>query len=225
MCAISGSYSLEKLKELYELNSYRGVVSSSFAIFDEESALVVLQRYTGRIPDEIWTDERMTVKDHGCYFLCHSQAPTSTEVVSTIHPAEYERILVWHNGIIKPTAIADQNEKLGTNYKWDTAILAHILATQKITQLSETLSTLNGSFACVVHAGPYSNEAGSSSLYVMRNEISPLFIDDDLNISSTKFDNSTSLPSGIMYEMDLFARRKFAIGMNFDTAENPYYIA
>jgi hypothetical protein len=214
LCSLSGSYDLQKLRELYKLNAYRGVLSSSLAIFDEDSELVSLCRFRGKIPEEVWDDERMNAQSDNekVYFLCHSQAPTTSEDANkTIHPSEYQGQLLWHNGIIKTKSIDEWNLKLGTAYKWDTAQLNHIIATYGFSALSE----VNGCFACVMHT--------LNRVYLFRNEISPLFIDDKLNISSTKFEGGSALPANTVYELDIRNEELLETTFNFITLENPYH--
>ena len=58
-------------------------------------------------------------------------------------------------------------------------------------------------------------------LQLFRNEISPLFIDKDYNISSTKFDNSSPLKANIIW--NFIPGECIIEDGTFNTAENPYY--
>ena len=64
-------------------------------------------------------------------------------------------------------------EGLQSKEQWDTGLMHDWLINKK------SLDYIDGTFACL----RYKN----GKLYIFRNEISPLFIDDELNISSTKF--------------------------------------
>jgi hypothetical protein len=77
------------------------------------------------------------------------------------------------------------------------------------------LSRVNGTFACVMYNF-------GLNLYTFRNEISPLFIDDDMNISSTKFDNSRPIDPNIVWRMDLKQHKMYPEAY-FETLENPYF--
>ena len=62
---------------------------------------------------------------------------------------------------------------------------------------------------------------GYNSLQLFRNEISPMFIDEDHNISSTKFEGSKPLEPNVIWE---FHPGKTLIGIGyFKTVENPYF--
>jgi hypothetical protein len=60
------------------------------------------------------------------------------------------------------------------------------------------------------------------SLYLFRNEISPMFIDKQMNISSTKFEDSEETCPNVVFRMDLNYNNLINVG-EFKTAENPYY--
>ena len=75
---------------------------------------------------------------------------------------------------------------------------------------------MDGTFSCARYEDRY------SALTLFRNEISPLYYDEDLNISSTKFDNSKETESGVLYLMDL-QKSELEPMKRFETKENPYY--
>jgi hypothetical protein len=137
----------------------------------------------------------------GKFFIAHSQAPTSN--ASNIHPASYGGALLWHNGIIKQKTLEDG--------VWDT----QWMLTQIVDYGWSALSRVDGSFACVMY-----NEG---KLYAFRNEISPLFVDNNLNISSTKFDSSYPITPNFVWEFDMEWKMLRNIA-HFETFENPYYM-
>lgn len=201
MCAIVGSFSKDKLQELYKLNSYRGESSYSFSAFDRtrEPMLQYVYKHKGKMPDD-YINSTYQYNDK-TYFIAHSQAPTTD--TDNIHPAVYGNAMLWHNGIIKQKEI--------TSGTWDTAWLL-----EKIIDYGwSSLSDIDGTFACIMY---YGNE-----LFVFRNEISPLFVDSDLNISSTKFDGSISLNPNVVYKLNL-EHEFYEPVAYFETKENPYYI-
>ena len=57
---------------------------------------------------------------------------------------------------------------------------------------------------------------------VFRNEISPLFIDEDFNISSTKTDGFTSIEPNKMFVFEPLGK-ELSLIKEFNTVENPYY--
>lgn len=212
MCSIVGSYNIQKFKELYDLNAYRGTLTSSFTVIDEDGEIVTLNRFTD--PEKLFKiiDNTLFSGDTGCYFLGHSQAPTTQ--ASGIHPAESKTgdMLLWHNGIIKEKGIRTLNEKLGTSYIWDTELILRILEVYGVSGLSQ----IEGSFACVVYF--------DAKLFVFRNAISPLFYDDNLNISSTKFPNSKPVPPHKLFRINFKTKTLEETGEAFTTKNNPYLI-
>lgn len=201
MCAISGSFDKESIKELYKLNSYRGELSYSVATFsphNNKTDLMILMQDSGKLPETLI--DNLDVKENH-YIVCHSQAPTTDS--DNIHPAVYGNALLWHNGIIKQKSM-----KPGT---WDTAWLLDNI----VNYGWSALSRVDGTFACVMFWG--------ESLYVFRNEISPLFIDKYLNISSTKKEGYESIAPNIVHKMNLEGMYLTSEAY-FSTFENPYYI-
>lgn len=200
MCAITASFSKKKLKELYKLNSYRGELNYSLSTFESIDYLVtwkVLLQDSGKMP-EILIDELNT--NDNMFMVAHSQAPTTD--TGGIHPAAYIGALLWHNGIIKQSTIP-----AGT---WDT----QWLLSRIVDYGWSSLSRVDGTFACIMFM--------FNNLYVFRNEISPLFLDDELNLSSTKFEGSRPLEPNTVFRIDLDTKQIYTEA-TFSTFENPYY--
>lgn len=196
MCAIIGSFDKVKFHRLYTLNEYRGNLSHSVAKFDENDQIIELWKSPGNLNPK--------VVDHGVdglYIVGHSQAPTTDS--SNIHPSGYNGSLLWHNGIVKQNEF-DPNT-------WDTWWLLKGIETVGY----KFLSTVLGSFACVLYGV-------EKKLYIFRNEIAPLFIDDDLNMSSTEFEGSRPIEPGKVFELNLKDRTLKEVAQ-FNTRENPYY--
>ena len=201
MCAITGSLYKEKLKELYTLNAYRGELNYSLATFTPYNGKIEFQTLfqdSGKMPGTLIDGIPC---NKGDFIIAHSQAPTTNS--NNIHPAVYGDALLWHNGIIKQNKLSP-----GT---WDTVWLLE----QIIDYGWSSLSRVDGTFACIMYM--------SGSLYVFRNEISPLFIDDHFNISSTKFQGSVSLTPNQVFKLN-FETKYLDTVAYFATKENPYYI-
>lgn len=201
MCAITGSHNKIKLKELYMLNAYRGELSYSVSTFRPVGNRVQLQiLFTGegKCPQGLVDDLPLS---QGDFIVAHSQAPTTNS--KNIHPAVYGEAMLWHNGIIK-----QKNMSEGT---WDTAWLLENI----IDYGWSTLSRVDGTFACIMYHG--------GKLFAFRNEISPLFYDDHLNFSSTKFEGCKSLEPNKVFELHLPSASLSTVAY-FSTLENPYYI-
>jgi hypothetical protein len=58
---------------------------------------------------------------------------------------------------------------------------------------------------------------------MFRNEISPLFYNEQGDISSTKFENSISLDANKVLTFDPLSDNMFNVVAEFTTKENPYY--
>ena len=208
MCSIFGSFSIDKIRKLAALNSYRGQHSYSYSYYDpEERKITYMRRNLGTLPiDEIDIPE-------GQYCIAHMQAPTtSNKTYEYIHPAGHRDgdsiVYLWHNGIIKEKSIKEMQERLGVNKSWDTYLILYQYYN------INSLNNIDGTFSCVY----YQEDTG---LKLFRNEISPLFIDKDHNISSTKFDQSTPLKPNIIWR---FNPGESIIEIDtFNTVENPYF--
>ena len=207
MCAITGSFNKEKLKELYKLNAYRGEMSYSLATFTpsplggdlvSEMRLGVLMQNDGSMPEELV--DTVPLSENG-YLIAHSQAPTTD--TKNIHPAVYGSTMLWHNGIIKQKTIPEET--------WDTQWLLE----QIVYYGWSSLSRIDGTFACIMY--------NNNEIYVFRNEISPLFYDDELNFSSTKFEGSKSLEPNKVFRVNFNYKQLSPVAF-FETFENPYYI-
>ena len=116
--------------------------------------------------------------------------------------------MLWHNGIIKEKTITKLQDELETKCTWDTMLLL------KYISIHESPDNVDGTFSCMLYDG--------ISLSIFRNEISPMFIDNELNISSTKFENSRRLDPNIMYQLHLHTNTLEEYN-KFETVENPYY--
>ena len=212
MCAITGSFDTEKLRELVVLNSYRGQHSHSISYYNVETKEMIVHKNLGDI------DLACINIPEGHYGVCHTQAPTTdAKDASSIHPATYVSgdcvNALWHNGIIKNNAVKRLQEQLKSDSVWDTQLLLQQVVERHVP------SNIDGTFSCLWYK---SIEYGKGDLVLFRNDISPMFIDDDMNISSTKFKGSQPTRANFMIQMDLVNRRLVDINV-FETVENPYF--
>lgn len=209
MCSIIGSYSKERLKKLSELNAYRGTHSHSLFVFNSENEIVYSHRGFGALV----IDDHPVSASSDYYFVAHQQAPTTdAKDVKAIHPAALDGALLWHNGIIKADDVKRLQELYESDEKWDTKLL--------LRDYIETgnLSAIDGTFACLMYC--------DYQLTVFRNEISPMFYNELSDISSTKFDNSTSVPANkVLTFIPDSIESKFILRKEFATKENPYFFA
>ena len=202
MCAIVGSFSTFKLKDLYRLNAYRGELSYSLSAFDVSGGnakLLRLYQDVGKLQTEL-VDE--LPQDEDIFYIAHSQAPTTSG--TNIHPAAVGEALLWHNGIIK--------QKTLQAGQWDTQWLLE----QIVDYGWSVLSRVDGTFACIMY--------NKGELFIFRNEISPLFVDRYLNISSTKFEGGKPVEPNTVYKICFGEYDHLSEVAKFETKENPYYI-
>ncbi len=204
MCSIIASHSKDKLKELAELNAYRGQHSHSVYVIQDYE---IKYKHRGLGP--------LKLDDHFLpdgYIIAHQQAPTtSNKKESTIHPAQIGKHLLWHNGIIKESYVKVMQKGLESSCTWDTKLLLQELINY------ETPYKVDGTFSCIWYDG--------AEMMVFRNEISPLFYDKYMNISSTKFKDSMSLEPNMIHFLTYDEELNLTLqsGPTFETVENPYY--
>lgn len=207
MCSIIGSFDRQTLIDLCELNAYRGQHSHSISYMDD-TGIYFTQKKFGPIDYE-----KIDPYDND-YCIIHMQAPTTdSKTIDNIHPATDNPYsidsLLWHNGIIKEKEVERLREKYDMKSTWDTYILLHHLIA------GGSLNDIDGTFSCLWY-----NDARELRLF--RNEISPMFIDSNSNISSTKFINSVPTDPNVMFEFNPF-KNKLTPLYSFQTKENPYY--
>jgi len=219
MCSIIGSFEYHMLVQLYELNSYRGTHSHSVSVYDfRNKKMVYVDRGMGELSMSQLNNICRTFP--GQYYIVHSQAPTTDNTsLLTVHPAAFHHSevrstsLLWHNGILKPSTIKKLQEETGLGTTWDTQLILNYMINRG------NLSDIDGTFACLMHH--------MGEMYMFRNEISPLFIDFDMNISSTKFDNndegSFSIKPNHVFKLDLFNKHTI-IESTFSTKNSPYLL-
>lgn len=210
MCSIIGSFSKDKIKELAELNAYRGQHSHSVYVFSKFDSRL-LYSHKGFGPLDI---DKYEIPE-GVYIICHQQAPTTdNKDYDSIHPAQIGKQLLWHNGIIKAHEIERLQEYLESTSTWDTKLLLQYLVNEEY----NALQNIDGTFSCVWYNG--------RSLQIFRNEISPMFYDEHGNISSTKFKDSKSVDPNIVWMMNIDMKEFFKPEYRrseFKTVNNPYY--
>lgn len=204
MCSIIGSFDKDTVVRLCELNAYRGQHSHSISYYNsEDNYFSEIHRSLGPI------DYNNIDIPENAYCVVHMQAPTTdSKSINNIHPAMLGGDILWHNGIIKEKEIKRLQEIYSEANDWDTYILLKHMMSEG------TPEGIDGSFSCLYY--------DSYRMYLFRNEISPMFIDDDFNISSTKFKNSSpTQPNSLLLFEPAFKR--LVPVLNFNTVENPYY--
>lgn len=181
MCGLVGCYEKEKLTELLELNASRG--KGTFA--DSISNFSLMRK-----PEEFIDIYRNPKKEDlekmdGDYFIGHQRAPTSGSI--TIHQPAIVDGYLWHNGVIP----VEED-------KWDTKELATKISGGKLEEVLENIKI--GSFSCVYS---YIDEKFNTYIKLFRNELAPLFIDNEASFSTTKFKGSEELPPYKIFDLDI----------------------
>lgn len=204
MCAIVGSFDINRLYDMIQINAYRGSHSHSLYAFNQDMDIVYNTKGFGSLEMS-----KLPSLPENCYYISHQQAPTTnSKTFESIHPATYDQKLLWHNGIIKDSDVKRLQKELNTDLTWDTKLL--LMYYNK----TYNLDNINGSFACVLY---------DTELFVFRNQISPLFINNKNDISSTKIDDFTSIKSNIVFKFNPFSENALTYSKKFDTFENPYF--
>ena len=210
MCAIVGSFSSSKLLELVEINSYRGQHSYSFSIMNRSTGILSI------IEKGIGPFNKSIVNIPGnCYGIAHIQAPTTESTdIESVHPcivlgsSGNVKHALWHNGILKHNTI--EQLKDNTDITWDTKLML----LEVIDNGWDALNIMDGTFSCIYYK--------EKQLFHFRNNISPMFIDDDMNISSTKFKGSSETKPEAILKFDLRYNELIEIS-KFKTVNNPYF--
>lgn len=198
MCSIVGSFNFKKAKELCEANYYRGSLNHSISYIDIESNIIEVNRFKGPLD----LDNILSYPNK--YIIVHQQAPTQNS--NFIHPAEFYSQYLWHNGLLKFDCVKKFKEKYKIDNIWDTYYILREMQSLNFTEL-------DGSYACLYF---------KDNLYMFRNNLSPLYIDNDLNVSSTRFKDSISLKSESLFHIDLQNKHLIEV-LQFKTIETPYY--
>jgi len=188
MCSIISTTSDTKALELLELNQHRGNFSYSMTTLQSNLPTSQVKGF-GEFPKEILKDnERMII---------HVQAPTGGLIKDhkRIHPVQNindPRNFLYHNGLLTPKGIKFlQNQpNIKHNETFDTKLLFDAIRLYGW----EILSKIEGLFSCVY--------GRSGEIYMFRSKHGKLFIDNDMNISSERFNNSKCINSDTIYKID-----------------------
>ena len=201
MCAIIGSFDRDVVRELIKTNQHRGRVAYSLSLFNVESGDVHTVHGKGEFDLKLL--ENIEVGKE--YILCHLQSPTG--VVDThenrVHPSMIDRkSYLWHNGILMPFTMNMIQEKLAFKSNFDTHLLHHWLNDKY------NLDDIDGSFACV--------HIENGIMKVFRSRHAKLYIDNDMTISSERFDGSMCIKYDCIYRTD-FGNKRLIVDDYFKT--------
>lgn len=201
MCGLFAAKTKRELVELAKSNIHRGSRTHSVSTFND--GRLTVQKYKGSF-------DATNVPETADFFIVHVQAPTGTSAKAhpaVVGPINGECTYVWHNGILKDVYMQNQSFK-----EWDTQHIAEHL------RFERDLNELDGSFACFSYDGKH------SQLSVFRNEISPMFMNEDTNAFSSTKTILTPYPidPNKVFNIDL-KTFKMTVSQEFKTLNNPYF--
>lgn len=208
MCGIVGSFKKEVLLELFEKNKSRG--NKAWSLTSLTSPEVTPQGIVKKIGEfkPSYLDNAFI---EGNYHILHIQSPTKvTDLTSDkIHPAEYDGNFLWHNGMLLARALKWLQTKYKSKTDWDTALLLKAISPR----IFPALDSLEGSFGCLyLSAGEF---------YIFRNHIIPLYVSDDLDISSTPHEGFKLIEPNTIFKVD-FLKKTYYIYDRINNKHNPY---
>lgn len=186
MCSIIAGYSKEQLEELVDSNQFRG--NFSFSYYEIE---------TDKIIKQFGQYDKSAINNNLNYKISHLQAPTGGLIqdINRIHPTEINSSKLYHNGIITPRGIKFLQNKLTSDEIFDTWLLHKAIDMYGFGILSE----IEGLFSCLY--------IKDSKIYIFRTRHGKLYIDEEMSISSERFENSKCINYDIVYEVDLINKK------------------
>lgn len=200
MSIIIGSFNRDKIIELCSLVSHKMCYAHSIGIYDVENKGMF---GVNRGPNELAYNKIYITPTEYC--IVHLQ---STPCGRNIQPAStFDRDsehYLWFNGELTSEEVERFQIEEDTEEKWQTMLLLkHIVR-------YGAPSDVDGSFSCVYTDG--------ADLYLFRNELESMFIDDDMTICSIPFRASRATNSNRMFKMDL--KEKLLVGIEiFNTVK------
>lgn len=204
MCSIIGSFSIDKIKELVVLNQHRGNFSFSISTFDTETHELI-QRCKCFGEFDFLALESCN-ESPTTYFICHIQAPTGglLKELDRIHPTAISNTYLWHNGIIQPAGMEFLNQINSSVGTFDTRELHQAIVDDSL----DVLSLIEGLFTCV-----YVKDDG---VRIFRTKHGKLYVDEELNLSSERFENSKCINYNSVYKLD-FSKKMLQYESEFKT--------
>ena len=184
MCSIIGSFDIEILKRLILLNQHRGNFSYSITGINKSET----KREFGELDPN-----SLSGMDGNDYYLCHVQAPTGGLIKdeNRIHPVKHEDSLLWHNGILTDSGIKRLQVETESTETFDTYLMVKALDKYGL----DILNDIEGLFSCV-----WKNKDGK--YLVFRTKHGKLYVDENLSISSERFEGSKCINFDTVYEID-----------------------
>ena len=187
MCSIFGSFNKNRVIELAELNQFKGTFSYSLTQDDRS------HKAFGKFDNDIVNDIVQTDN----YVIGHVQAPTGGMVKddNRIHPTSIGKSLLWHNGLLTKRGIKYLQDYLDTTEEFDTKLLHEYFVRYNFTFLEK----IEGLLTCIFKHG--------SDFYVFRTKHGKLYVNDELELSSERFEGSKCINYDTIYKMNFAEKR------------------
>ena len=216
MCAIYGSRSLEKFKELYELNIQRGDSAYGLVLINNHKKAFILKG-AGRCNKLM---EMIPSQNSFIYYTGHTQAPTSAAQLfnpKTSHPFICGDWIVSHNGVLtNHEALRERVLKEKVNIV-DSSVISALLDEEvedcRLSEIAAVLSELEGTHSTTIYNRRH------KALLIARCG-STLFVDEEGSYSSTEFKGSKEVPDGALLE---YSDRRFNHVCTFKS-NSPFFI-
>lgn len=186
MCSIIASCSKETLESLVDLNQFRG--NFSFSYFESK---------TNKLVKQFGQYDKSVINNNLNYKISHLQAPTGGLIqdINRIHPTEINNSKLYHNGIITPRGIKFLQNKVNSDMTFDTWLLHKAIEEFGFDILSE----IEGLFSCLF--------IKDNKIFIFRTRHGKLYIDEEMNISSERFENSKCINYDTVYCLDIINKR------------------
>ena len=182
MCSIISSFKKETLEKLVDLNQFRGNFSYSYLEFETNELTKQFGQYC-----------KSVINNNLNYKISHLQAPTGGLIqdIDRIHPTNINDSKLYHNGIITSRGIKYLQSKLNSTETFDTWLLH-----KSIDEFGfEILSEIEGLFSCLY--------IKDGKIFIFRTRHGKLYIDEEMSISSERFENSKCINYDTVYEVDI----------------------
>jgi hypothetical protein len=187
MCSIFGSFNKNRVIELAELNQFKGTFSYSLTQDDRS------HKAFGKFDNDIVNDIVQTDN----YIIGHVQAPTGGMIKddNRIHPTSVGQSLLWHNGLLTKRGIKYLQDYLDTTEEFDTKLLHEYFVRYNFTFLNK----IEGLFTCIFKHG--------TGYYVFRTKHGKLYVNEELDLSSERFEGSKCINYDTIYKMNFAEKR------------------
>jgi glutamine phosphoribosylpyrophosphate amidotransferase len=185
MCGIYGEYGLapdpNRIKEAMNNISFRNRGSKRYTLtlLEKRGNSTIEATFPSFEEMVEFVDKDPLVKRPLLGFVFHVQSPTAMDAYNVDlfeqrqHPAEYQGLHVWHNGMMDEKALRGVTKDRGLDKAiWDTELLAEHLYDVVANGSLSGLDNFPGSFALI-------GVTPDNHLWITRNKISPMFLGED----------------------------------------------